>query len=113
MTHFSLEQVMHSEQEDAVNAELSKHLHNANFALLNGNGSPLAGLYGEAGSFCWIDDDPEGGYTVTITAEALFPDAPGPFMLVPEYFEPMEDNLAFKSRVEADDVITALTPVYS
>ena len=113
MTHFTLELVMHAEQESAVNAEFPERLHNAVFALLNGDGSPLAGLYGEAGSFCRIDDDPEGGYTVTITAEALFPDAPGPFMLVPEYIEPTEDNFVFESRVEADDVITTLTPVYS
>lgn len=46
MPRFTLEPVMHAEQEGAVNAELSEHLRNGNFALLNGDDTPLLGLYG-------------------------------------------------------------------
>lgn len=42
-------------------------------------------------------------------AEALFAaDMQGPFMLVPEYYEPTNNDFTFESQVNADDVITTL-----
>ena len=46
MIHSILGLIMHAEQEGAVNAEISERLHKASFVLLNGDGTPLAGLYG-------------------------------------------------------------------
>ncbi len=113
MTHFSFELVLHAEPADGKSEESTERLHGAELALLNGDGRELLGLYGDTVSRCLIDDDPDGGYTVTVRAEALFPTEPQPFRLVPEYLEPTEDENAFEFRVDADDVITRLTPVYS
>lgn len=59
---------------------------------------PFDGIIGEAGSLCNIDDDREEGYTIMITAEALFADAQGPFMLVPEYYEPTSNDFALRAK---------------
>lgn len=113
MTHFNLELVLHAAQKGVNGDEFPERLHNAWFALVNADGSPLKDMYGETGADCRISDAPKGGYTVEIAVEALFPDAPGPFILVPEYMEPTEDDGVFEGRIDADDPIATLTPVYS
>ena len=126
MTHFSMELVLHAEQngiamdnaswDDRDDAELQfpERLHNARFELVNGDGSPLMDIYGETCTDCRISDAPTGGYTVKITAEALFPDEPEPFILLPQYWVSVENENNEKELVsDTDDPIVTLTPVYS
>ena len=126
MTHFSMELVLHAEQngiamdnaswDDRDDAELQfpERLHNARFELVNGDGSPLMDIYGETCTDCRISDAPTGGYTVKITAEALFPDEPRPFILLPQYWVSVENEDYEKELVsDTDDPIVTLTPVYS
>ena len=126
MTHFSMELVLHAEQngiamdnaswDDRDDAEFQfpERLHNARFELVNGDGSPLMDIYGETCTDCRISDAPTGGYTVTITAEALFPDEPRPFILLPQYWVSVENEDYEKELVsDTDDPIVTLTPVYS
>lgn len=126
MTHFSMELVLHAEQNgmdmdsaswddrDDAGFQSPERLHNARFELVNGDGSPLMGIYGETCTDCRISDAPTGGYTVKITAEALFPDEPGSFILLPQYWTAVqngEDEMELVTDV--DDLVATLTPVYS
>ena len=125
MTYFSMELVLHAEhngiamdnaswdnRDDAV-FQFPECLHNARFEMVNGDGSPLMDIYGETCSDCQISDASTGGYTVTITAAALFSDEPGSFMLLPQYWMSMENEDYEKKLVsDTDDPIVMPTLVY-
>ncbi|MBR1821634.1 MAG: hypothetical protein IJ769_08430 [Clostridia bacterium] len=118
INHFSLELALHAEQADVepptTDGQFPERLHGALFELVNADGSPMMGMEGVTCTNCSVKQDPEGGYTVTITAEALFPAAPGPFTLLPQHWVSVENEEYERILAsDTDDPIVTLTPAYS